>query len=207
MAIEKIVKTVFTSTTGDAMASEIAAWLTANASDFFDEIEASGGPRVLCYIDGVSAVRINTDTSGTSYISAKNDKYTELAANGTNWRYGVKTSKGIAVYNASGDYRYCIMATKSNEGTVSLAMTGTNIYACADFDKSSDLVDFKTPTRVDNTWVKSGKTVLAPIVNANSLTYADGLYLQVFSQYPGVEGIITINGKQYYTDGVLALEE
>jgi hypothetical protein len=60
---------------------------------------------------------------------------------------------------------------------------------------------------VDNTWIKSFKTSLAPIVNAKALTYADGLYLQVFSQYPGVEGIITINGKQYYTDGVLALEE
>jgi hypothetical protein len=204
MAIEK---TVFTGTTGDAMASEIAAWLTANASEFFDRIEIDSDTHVYCYIDGVRAVHINTDTTGTSYISAKNDKYTELAANGTNWLYGVKTSKGIAVYNASGDYRYCIMATKSNEGTVSLAMTGTNIYACADFDKSSDLVDFKTPTRVDNTFVKSGMTVLAPIVNANALTYADGLYLQVFSQYPNVDGIFTINGKQYYTDGVLALEE
>ena len=206
MAIEKIEKTVFTSATGEEMASEIAAWLTANASEFFDKIETitDNGIHVYCFIDDVRAVDINTGNSGAGSVSIKNGKYVAGSFWGTGWLYGVKTSKGIAVYHRG---HYCIMVTKSNEGTVSLAMTGTNIYACADFDKSSDLVDFKTPTRVDNTWVKSGKTVLAPIVNANSLTYADGLYWQVFSQYPGVEGIITINGKQYYTDGVLALEE
>jgi hypothetical protein len=201
MAIEK---TVFTSTTGDAMASEIAAWLTANASDFFDEIKVVDGPKVHCYIDGVSAVSINTGTGGTSYVSIKNDKYVDGGFWGTGWLYGVKTSKGIAVSHSG---HYCIMVTKSNEGTVSLAIKDTSIYACADFDKSSDFVKFNQPTKVSSTWIQSGKTVLAPVVNANALTYADGLYLQVFSQYPNVEGIISINGKQYYTDGVFALEE
>jgi hypothetical protein len=99
------------------------------------------------------------------------------------------------------------MATKSNEGTVSVALNEGTKYSCADYDNSSGFTSFSFPTVVDNTFVKSGMTVLAPVVNAKALTYADGLYLQVFSQYPGVEGVITINGKQYYTDGVLALEE
>jgi hypothetical protein len=203
MSIEK---TVFTSATGDAMASEIAAWLTANASEFFDRIETitDNGIHVYCYIDGVRAVDINAGTSGDSSVSIKNGKYVAGGSRGTGWLYGVKTSKGIAVYHNT---RTCIMATKSNEGTVSVATRYTNIYACADFDKSSDFVKFNPPTTISTYWIQSGKTVLAPIVNANALTYADGLYLQVFSQYPNVDGIFTINGKQYYTDGVLVLAE
>lgn len=191
MAIEK---TIFTSTTGDAMASEIAAWLTANASEFFDRIETitDNGIHVYGYIDDVRAVDINTGNSGTSYISIKNDKYVAGGFWGTGWLYGVKTSKGIAVCHSG---NYCIMVTKSNEGTVSLATKDTSIYACADFDKSPDFIKFNPPTRNGNRWVPSSKTVLTPIANANTLTYADGLYLQVFSQYPNVEGIISINGK------------
>jgi hypothetical protein len=203
MAIEK---TVFTSATGDAMATEIAAWLTANASDFFDEIEVVSGPRVYCNIDGVRAVDINTSNDGASSVSIKNGIYSVGNFIGTGWLYGIKTSKGIALYHTS---RGCFMATKTNEDTVSVAVknisSGTQ-YACADFDNSSNFVTFSAPTRVGSNWIQSGKTVLAPIVNANALTYADGLYLQVYSQYPNVEGIFTINGKQYYTDGVLALE-
>jgi hypothetical protein len=188
------------------MASEIAAWLTANASEFFDRIETitDNGIHVYCFIDDVRAVDINTGSSGASSVSIKNGKYVDGGFYSTGWLYGVKTSKGIAVYHSG---HYCIMVTKSNEGTVSLATKDTSTYACADFDKSSDFVKFNQPTKVSSSWIQSGKTVLAPIVNANALTYADGLYLQVSSQYPNVDGIFTINGKQYYTDGVLALEE
>lgn len=206
MAIEKIEKTVFTSATGEEMASEIAAWLTANASEFFDRIETitDNGIHVYGFIDDVRAVDINTGNSGAGSVSIKNGKYVAGNFWGTGWLYGIKTSKGIAVYHSG---HYCIMVTKSNEGTVSLATKDTSIYACADFDKSSDFIKFNPPTKVSSSWVQSGKTVLAPVVNANALTYADGIYLQVFSQYPNVDGIFTINGKQYYTDGVLALEE
>jgi hypothetical protein len=201
MAIEK---TVFTSTTGDAMASEIAAWLTANASDFFDRIEAitDNGTRVYCYIDGVRAVDINTATVGAGSVSIKNGLY--KATTSTGWLYGIKTSKGIALRNRGG---CCYAICKTNEDTVSVALREGAIYVCADFDNSSNFVDSKPPIYNGSYWIQSGKTVLAPVVNANALTYADGLYLQVFSQYPNVEGIISINGKQYYTDGEFALEE
>jgi hypothetical protein len=203
MAIEK---TVFTNSGGVNLANEIAAWLTANASDFFDEIEVytNDEPIVYCGIDGGMAIKINVNVRDKAAVRIKSGSLRTINSTSYEWRYGVKTSKGIAVYNTDG---FCIMATKSNEGTVSVALNEGTKYSCADYDNSTKFVTFNFPTVVDNTFVKSGMTVLAPVVNAKASTYADGLYLQVFSQYPGVEGIITINGKQYYTDGVLALEE
>ena len=203
MAIEK---TVFTSTGFTNLANEIAAWITANASEFFDNIEVSdnNGIRVLCEIDGATAIRISTTVRDKSAVRIKNGEIYEPNTYSTGWLYGVKTSKGIAIYNTDD---LCIMATKSNEGTVSVALKNASIYACADFDKSSDFIKFIHPTYFNSKWRYSSKTVLTPVVNANALTYADGLYLQVFSQYPNVDGIISINGKQYYTDGAFALEE
>jgi hypothetical protein len=201
MAIEK---TVFTNSGGVDHASEIVAWLTANASDFFDTIETNPDGHILCKIDGGMAIKINMNVRDKAAVRIKNGSLKTINSTSYEWRYGVKTSKGIAVYNTDG---FCIMATKSNEGTVSVALKEGTQYSCADYDNSTKFVTFNSPVIVDNTWIKSFKTSLAPIVNAKALTYADGLYLQVFSQYPGVEGIITINGKQYYTDGVLALEE
>lgn len=203
MAIEK---TVFINSGGVNQASEIAAWLRANASEFFDEIEVytNDEPIVYCGIDAGMAIRINTNVRAKAAVRIKNGSMRTMDSTSYAWQYGVKTSKGIAVYNTDG---FCIMATKSNGDTVSVALKEGIQYSCADYDNSTKFITFTAPARVDNTWTKSGMTVLAPIVNTDALTYADGLYLQVFSQYPGVEGIITINGKQYYTDGVLALEE
>ena len=206
MAIKKIEKTVFTSATGVGLADEINDWLAVNASEFFDKIERTydSGWRVHCFIGNVIAVNIYADggSSNGSSVYIKNGNY--KVATTTGWLYGIKTSKGIALRSAEG---CCYAICKTNEDTVSVALRESATYACADFDKSSDFVTFNAPSIVDSTWIQSGKTVLTPIVNANALTYADGLYLQVFSQYPNVDGIFTINGKQYYTDGVLALEE
>ena len=202
MAIEK---TAFTSATGVEMATEIAAWLTVNASEFFDSIEVNDqSTHVYGLIDGVRAIDIDTGGSGTSSVSIKNGKSVGGGFYSTGWLYGIKTSKGIAVYHTG---KNCIIVTKSNEGTISVAIRFSNTYACADFDKSSDLIKFNHPTYFDSKWRYSSKTVLTPVVNANALTYADGLYLQVFPQYPNVDGIISINGKQYYTDGTFALDE
>ena len=202
MAIEK---TVFTSTGSSDLASEIATWLTANASEFFDDIEVitTNGIYVYCGIDGGMAIRISTNATNKSAVKIKNGEIYEPNSYSNTWQYGIKTSKGIAIYNTDD---LCIMATKSNENTVSVALKYGSIYVCGDFDNSSKFITFNSPVIVNNTWIKSFKTSLAPIVNTKALTYADGLYLQVFSQYPNVDGIFTINGKQYYTDGVLVLE-
>lgn len=204
MAIEK---TVFSGQNKETRGAEIVAWLTANGSEFFDSVEQSSDYNyVKCYKGDKLALEICIygSTSQTT-VYASNGTSSGVAMNGLYWDYGIKTSKGLLIYFNYTSNLGCVAIVKTNEGGTFIARRYSG-WCAADFDNSA-LIDNYDNSGL-HTWTNSSDlTVLAPIVASHADTYADGLYLQLFAQYPNTDSILTVNGKKYYSDGVFALEE
>jgi hypothetical protein len=124
--------------------------------------------------------------------------------NGLYWDYGIKTSKGLLIYFNYTSNLGCVAIVKTNEGGTFIARRWQG-WCAADFDNSAAIESYVATGTPWN--LQSDKTVLAPIVASHADTYADGLYLQLFAQYPNTDSILTVDGKKYYSDGVFALEE
>lgn len=201
MAIEK---TVFSGLTVTTRAAEIVAWLTANGSEFFDSVEYGDGS-VICYKGDKHALEISLSSNKTKVLAA-NGAVSEATMNSSqDWDYGIKTSKGLLIYFNYTSSPGCVAMVKTNEGGTFIARR-YNGWCAADFDNSASIDNYDNSGL--HTWTNSSDlTVLAPIVASHADTYADGLYLQLFAQYPNTDSILTVNGKRYYSDGVFALEE
>ncbi len=231
MAIEKAIFTA----SGNDRATEIATWLQANATEYFDTIELQeNGYEVKCNIDGVTVLDIQVAHSNTSAAcsvtlingaSQTTSTYTIIGA--------YKTSKGVCLYmggatnNSSTDpstgetyYQYSggrdIFICKSDKGNTSFAF---NIYSSysgggnlSTADVSSDSRFSKWIIGANTTYDQIGKrplTVLAPLPLGDGGTVAEGVYFTPFSQYKGINNpiILSADGKDYVYDGAFALEE
>ena len=201
-----IEKTVFSGQNKETRGAEIVAWLTANGSEFFDSVEQSSDYNfVRCYKGDKLALEICIygSTSKTK-VYAANGAVSEATMNGLYWDYGIKTSKGLLIYFNYTSKPGCVAIVKTNEGGTFIVRRYDG-WCGADFDNSAAIESYVSTGTPWN--IQSDKTVLAPIVASHADTYADGLYLQLFAQYPNTDSILTINGKKYYSDGVFALEE
>jgi hypothetical protein len=204
MAIEK---TVFSGLTVAARGAEIVAWLTANGSEFFDSVEmTSDGIAVVCYKGDKMALLIClSGSSNKTKVYAANGAFSEAAMySSQDWDYGIKTSKGLLIYYNNSQQPGCVAVVKTNEGGTFIARRYQG-WCAADFDNSAAIESYVATGTPWNH--QSDMTVLAPIVASHANTYADGLYLQLFAQYPNTDSILTVDGKKYYSDGVFALEE
>lgn len=203
MAIEK---TVFSGQYRETRGAEIVAWLTANGSEFFDSVElTSDNIYVRCYKDDKLALEICI-AGGTNKttVYAANGTSSGIAMNGLYWDYGIKTSKGLLIYFGHTQQPGCVAVVKTNDGGTFIARRWQG-WCAADFDNSAAIESYAATGTPWNH--QSDKTVLAPIVASHADTYADGLYLQLFAQYPNTDSTLTVDGKKYYSDGVFALEE
>ena len=199
-------KTGFSGQNKETRGAEIVAWLTANGSEFFDSVEQSSDYNfVNCYKSGKLALKMAI-ASGTlvTTVYAANGTYSEATMNGLHWDYGIKTSKGLLIYFNYTSSPGCVAIVKTNEGGTFIARR-YNGWCAADFDNSAAIESYAATGTPWNH--QSDKTVLAPIVASHANTYADGLYLQLFAQYPNTDSKLTVDGKKYYSDGVFALEE
>lgn len=202
-----IEKTVFSGQNKETRGAEIVAWLTANGSEFFDSVEQSSDYNyVKCYKGDKLALEICiSGSTNKTTVYAANGTSSGAAMNGLYWDYGIKTSKGLLIYFNYTSSPGCVAIVKTNEGGTFIARRYAG-WCAADFDNSA-LIDNYDNSGL-HTWTNpSDLTVLTPIVSSHADTYADGLYLQLFAQYPNTDSILTVNGKKYYSDGVFALEE
>lgn len=141
--------------------------------------------------------------------------------------YAVKTSYGIALIGLANQLR--IFMTKSNLGTTAVYVMAKS-YVDSTSSESMQFVAFdtvngnsyqKTPSIHSNSdtankinqgyyqWqndTASDLTVLAPFVFKGG-TYAEHMFVTPFSQYPKIICKINVNGKNYFYDGYVALEE
>jgi hypothetical protein len=205
MSEKTIEKTIFAGMGDEQKLTAFKEWLAD--SDLFDSVELDS-TTVKCYVGERLAFAFwKTESYHSAYLK-----------NGYEWKmgdfnisqlsYGVKTSKGIYI-QAQQSYKMHIFITKSNNGDiVALRNYNKEDVEVPDLEKSpanvSGVYEWNVPS---SCLVKQEITSLSPIPSYGTNTYPVGLYLLVFNQYPDEEATITVNGKRYYSNGFIALEE
>lgn len=225
MAIEK---TVFTATVGPNRLSELRNWLAENATDYFDTITEISSNTFYCKKNSKNVLAFKNN--------GQNDNISTYLSNTTSkdWRsestfnanYAVKTSKGILIHFPSDasatSFPTNIFVTKTQNDGLAIAVPGTsyastdfNEYCVADFEQTPSWSYYVKTTKnaeglssfKNQLGIEEELTVLLPIPCHGSPTYCVGLFQARYTQYPAIEGIITANGKNYYSNGYFALEE
>lgn len=225
MAIEK---TMFTGQTLAAQAAELLAYLQANASDYFDTIEADASGNITCYVGETAALVIGMDGTTARKVTLTNDNAVQCVSgnyaspNSTLWQYAKKTANGVLLISnvvhvsSIANYGKVVFFITKNEngetcivGAVSNGDTSGNprTYFFADikndttiFKPVSNVADFSTLSRSMTT------TSLTPVV-FNGGHYAPKAYIATFNQFALTECDININGKSYASDGVCVLSD
>lgn len=221
-----IVKTNFDS--GSSNLSQVAAWLQANATDYFDGISFSG-TAITCTKDSHTAFVMADDT---------NTRYRMYISNGTNvtlWGgktlFGVSTSKGLLLRSVgksdTDKYNYTdIIITKTNEGGLAFVAAGvaagpggsyTSCYYYAiDFNSITLVPWIATDSNVTPSYCipnkltlfDANKTSMTNIVCKNADSYTPDVYQIDYSQYlDDTTGIITLDDKEYFMNSCFALAD
>lgn len=218
-----ITKTTFAS--GSSNLSQVAAWLQANATDYFDDISLSGST-ITCTKDGHTAFAM-TSTRTTRYrIYTSNGNNVTFC--GDNVLFGISTSKGLFMRSVGlsnpSYYNYTdVFISKTDSGKLSFIVSGIdagtdNNYArfyALDFDAQiiTPWVDSNgapAPYYIPKYITRLGadKTSIANVVCKNTESYTPSVYQMVFSQYSyDTIGIISIGGKDYFTNGCFLLAD
>lgn len=221
MAIET---TYFTGTTADANKAEVLAWLTANATDYFDTIFEEENT-IKCKIGEKYSLFLNFNENSRNHVVAimlKNDAITWTypcwaTYDKTNFTVAKKTSGGLFLSTAGG--AITLFITKSINGDIFYSFYGYQkesmsvLAFIADFDKSasftmSNAANNKTSASAKSLGVLSaGKTALVPAIS-DAGTYSENLFFVPYTQFAGQSGItIEVDGTKYIYDGVFALKE
>lgn len=221
MAIEK---TMFTGQTLAAQASELLTYLQANASDYFDTIEADASGNITCYVGETAALVIGMDgttarkvtLANNNAIQAYNGSYTN--PNAALWQYAKKTANGILLVSSAltGSYgKVVFFITKNENGDTCITGAVTN------GDRSSN------PRSYFFADIKNDTTIFTPLLNVadfsmlsrsmttTSLTpavfngghYSPKAYIATFNQFALTECDVNINGESYASDGVCMLSD
>ena len=222
-----ITKTTFDS--GTSNLSQVAAWLKANATDYFDGISNSGSTTITCTKDGHTAFVI-TDTDTARYRMYISDG-TNVILFGGRTLFGISTSKGLLLrsLHTYGANNYSdIIITKTDNNNLAFVAAGIGkpkegssyasaYYYAIDFDSMTITPWIVTsPGMPSRQWAQNeitkcyqaDKTSLANIVCKNTDNYTPGVYQMVYSQYSDdTTGVITLDGKKYFINGCFALAD
>ena len=205
-----IVKTNFSGVTQAANAPEVLSWLQANASEYFDTIEADAGGNISCKIGETTVILFGFDGNTQSKITLLNGTNIIHYEDTDRFDYAIKTSKGVYLHS----YNFgSVFITKSDKGTTAVAWNFKYDvdygYLFADFSHSTKFYRPITGnwTVSRSSWTRAASlTALTPVI-FDGATYAPNLYLLTFSEYYLLECNFTIGLTQYTSDGVLALVE
>lgn len=217
-----IVKTIFTGQTLAAQASELLAFMQANAADYFDTIEADTNGNVKCYVGETLAFQIGMDNStvrkvtlanGTSIQSNYADAYRQMLD------YGKKTTNGILLVfqgasTTMGNMVFFITKNELGDTCIFGDMKGVNssattTYFCADIKNDTaflKLLDSAQKSALATLSRAANATSLAPII-FNSGHYAPKAYIAAFNQFALTACDVSLQGRSYVSDGVCMLAD
>lgn len=219
-----IVKTTFDS--GSSNLSQVAAWLQANATDYFDEITLANSI-ITCTKDGHTALEIRDEsTSRYTFYTSSGQSLVVLGYNRP--LFGVSTSKGLFIRSVglpnSNYYNMDdIFITKTDSGELAFVMIAlssetSNSYAqfyTFAFDATSITYYLTSGTSPEPyyipkylTFFDDYKTAISNVVCKNTDSYTPDVYRLTHSQYSyDTTGVITLDGKEYFINGCLALAD
>ncbi len=225
-----IIKTVFTGSTLAAQQSELLNYLETNATDYFDEISADSSGNISCYVGETVALLIGMDGTTARRVTLTNGTYVELTSVTTAsnprsalFKCGKKTANGILLVAASsmigsynaGSTTIFITRNENNETCILGYFQETNnqsstaTYFFADIKNDNSIFKPLTNTTYSNLSQLSRSapmTALTPVI-FNGGHYAPKAFVTTFNQFALTEADLSINGKSYTTDGVIALED
>lgn len=218
-----IVKTTFDS--GSSNLSQVKDWLDSNKNGYFDEVTLENSV-ITCTKDGHTAFVI-TNTENRYKVYVANGSYVTIKSKVT--YYGISTSKSLLLHSVDPNYssnNNDIIITKTNEGGLGFVVIGTvhngdydyQQYYVLDFNKTLSLnyryqggyihavtnsvFSFLSPFTNENV------TSIANVVCKNTDSYTPDVYQIVYSQYSyDTTGIISLGGKDYFTNGCFLLAD
>ena len=197
-----------------------------NAADYFDTVTFTNNT-ITCTVDSVDAFVIGNSTLWT--IRTKSGYNASANRNGnTTPNFVVVTSKGIFIHSnadsSSASNPDDIFICKTDAGTLAFIVIGVRYsggyyydeFYSIDFENSPNCRYFYSESNVTNgvrKWLspirsRTQKTSFAKITCVDYPSTIEGVYQLTATEYPDTYGVITDeNGKEYYINGSLALEE
>lgn len=208
--------TYFVNTTVAAdNAAEVYAWLQKNATEYFDSFAISeDSTTVSCFIGALEAVTFGPFGAAgfAATVALPNGETKTAKINSASaiqyMRKAVKTSNGIAFQIDSALTNPFFFVTKAANGETAIVFSSTE-YMSTNTVKQYAVIPTKdnafSAFQVYYDISANDYTSLAPIVCPGGTGYLPHIFRAVFNQYRGTEGVITLCGKQYYTNGYLML--
>ena len=203
-----------------AACTELCDYLQSEASDYFSSvsvINASGTYHVACVYQGVEVMSMycNISSSGTKTLQLCNGVGLVNYWSFQTYPKVYKSSKGIFFPTGGFGGRWVF---KNNRGETVVASdwwdTSTNGgMAFGDCKNSNAFYRPYTGSNTANIVSASTKTAqinsLCPVVFGDCETHVNGVYWLAFKEesIPATPAVIEINGKQYVTNGIIAMEE
>lgn len=219
-----ITKTIFTGATVADQASEILAWLQANAADYFDSITYdSENSTIICSEGGLAALVLGFASAQSSItIYSANGTYARTYNSNQKFDYGVVTSSGIYLVMADTRANH-VVVTKNNNGQLFMAAkitpgSSTNtshLYICDFYNSPTTGTTGNNLPYIFSTSFSgfeaavaysSELTSLTPIVALDYPSYTPNVFLEFFNEYSGVAGKVIIGDTEYFSNGYIAMK-
>ena len=211
-----ISKEILTANTVSEMANKLYTWLNANKEGYFDSVTLADGTITCTVGTGDNAVDILklTERSNSLYCSftlkngskqTNNSWYIKSARNTV-----CKTDNGIAILSSYNAYIGGIFISKNTAGHLCIALTQLSTYGSpidfwfGDFADDTVFTEIQASSYFTLSCFK-GMTTLCNIVFGVD-NYAEHMFITPFTDYSSGGVISDSDGKQYVTDGFIALE-
>ena len=231
-----ITKVTFTGESRAAQYSEVLDFMETYAAEIFDDItsDAESG-KIFCNKRTdvpMGALTLCCDSgSYIAYLFApKGALYSAVSMSvpsGVKFDYGIATSKGIYInWTIAGNVptaRSGVFISKSNGNTPyavfmffdnstsngRLGYVDLGITDVANNGNLAKIWDGYSDFYVcgNSTTMQATKTALTPFISEYSDSYCPYIYALHFNQFPKQVGKLTLNGKLYFTNGYIALED
>lgn len=198
-----------------------------NATEYFDTVTLTNNSTITCTVDGVEALLMSASNQ-LWRIRTKSGYSASANTTGNTPNFVVVTSKGIFIHSNHGSSSASnpddIFICKTDAGTLAFVVIGVRYgggyfydeFYSIDFENSPNCESFYSQANVTNgvrNWLspirsRTQKTSFAKIPCVDYPSTIEGVYQLTATEYPDTYGVITDeNGKEYYINGSLALEE
>ena len=198
-----------------------------NATEYFDTVTLTINNVITCTVDGVEALLMGV-SNPLWRIRTKSGYSASANTTGDIPSFVVVTSKGILIHSNPGSSSASnpddIFICKTDAGTLAFVVIGVRYggvyyydeFYSIDFENSPNCKSFYSQANAINgvrNWLSpirscTQKTSFAKIPCVDYPSTVEGVYQLTATEYPDTYGVITDeNGKEYYTNGSLALEE
>lgn len=196
-----------------------------NAAEYFDTVTFTNNNTITCTVDGVNALLMSASNPLWS-IRTKSGYNASSNAVGNTPSFVVVTSKGILIHSSAANNSVPddIFICKTDGGTLAFVLMGVRYgggyyyseFYSIDFENSPNCSYFYSEANAQNgvrKWLspirsRTQKTSFAKIPCVDYPSTIEGVYQLTATEYADTYGVITDeNGKEYYINGSLALEE